>query len=89
MMQNCDEVRAMTENGMLMVEGRGSSDTSWWMQYNHLHAPPREPGLSRCQPRHQPLLCDPEGRGTARGSVKYLSPPPSPPLPPARNVLRI
>ncbi|KAK8387071.1 hypothetical protein O3P69_018018 [Scylla paramamosain] len=27
-MKDCDEVRATTENGMLMVEGRGSSDTS-------------------------------------------------------------
>ena len=30
-MEGCDEVRAKTEGGMLMVEGRGSSDTSQQM----------------------------------------------------------
>ncbi|XP_050728027.1 uncharacterized protein LOC127004409 [Eriocheir sinensis] len=30
-MSGCDEVRAMTDKGMLMVEGRGSSDTSQQM----------------------------------------------------------
>lgn len=30
-MNGCDEVRAMTDKGMLMVEGRGSSDTSQQM----------------------------------------------------------